>query len=135
VVVIFGSSFILFVCYICFFWQRAINETLIFHTCGICDREFGLRDCRLLSDLQWELEASDLKERQFIMEKPLRDPHNHTKYEVFFIFDVDLFEVLLILNGIFVLHFVFCLTCLMFFICFGRLLLQKKSKLSFAMVF
>ncbi len=76
-------------------FQKAIKETLILHTCGICDREFGLRDCRLLAELSWEIAASDLNEKCEFMLKPLREPETHNKYQVMLLLSTFLFNSLL----------------------------------------
>jgi hypothetical protein len=62
-----------------------INETLIFYTCGICEREFGLRECRLLSEISWEIENSGMPALCFKLKKAGRDFENignYSKYEV-----------------------------------------------------
>jgi hypothetical protein len=62
-----------------------INETLILNTCGICEREFGLRDCRLLCDLSWEIQQSALPGLTTLLKAPGRDVDNvgnWSKYKV-----------------------------------------------------
>ncbi len=62
-----------------------INETLLLHTCGICEREFGLRDCRLLCDISWEIQHSALPVLSTKLKAPGRDVENvgnWSKYKV-----------------------------------------------------
>jgi hypothetical protein len=81
-----------------------INETLILHTCGICEREFGLRDSLLLSDFAWEIQHSALPHLATTLKAPGRDVENvgnWSKYKVKLI----LFSVLYFSNIYF--HFLF----------------------------
>ncbi len=64
-----------------------INETLIFHTCGICEREFGLRDCRLLNELSWEIENSSLTQLCYKLKKAGRDFENLGDYSIYEVFN------------------------------------------------
>ncbi len=82
----FEHNYYLLQYYLNYYRQRAIKDTLVMHTCGICDREFGLKDCRLLSDLKWEIENSDLGVKFMCMLEPLREPNKHDKYQVEFNF-------------------------------------------------
>jgi hypothetical protein len=62
-----------------------INETLILHTCGVCEREFGLRDCRLLCNFAWEIKHSALPGLAAKLKAPGRDIENvgnWSKYKV-----------------------------------------------------
>jgi hypothetical protein len=62
--------------------QKMINETLLFHTCGICGLEFGLRDMCFLSELSWELDNSDLSAKCFELKKAGRDFENVGNYSL-----------------------------------------------------
>jgi hypothetical protein len=64
-------------------YETALNNTLIFHTCGVCSREFGLDQCRLLADLKWEIDSSDMPEKCAILKRAALDIANRHKYSKF----------------------------------------------------
>eukprot|EP01034_Spumella_vulgaris_P024802 gene24802-31182_t len=53
---------------------------MIFHTCGICDREFGLKHMVLLSDISWEITHSSLGAKCEVLKRAGRDLNNEGNY-------------------------------------------------------